>query len=99
MGKRVPQAVLAHLDPNKLALLDELSAMTRTPRAVLIREAIDDLLEKHRGVWKQNSQQPPTARAIHIARLAKTAKPKQSRPHKVRRFKQTKIRTKDGGNS
>ena len=87
MGKTVPQAVLAHLDPNKLALLDELSTMTQTPRAVLIREAIDDLLEKHRGVWKQNTQQPPTARAIHIARLAKIGKPKQSSSRKDRRFK------------
>ena len=83
----MPQAVLAHLDPNKLALLDELSAMTRTPRAVLIREAIDDLLEKHRGVWNNNSQQPPTARAIHIARLAKIGKPKQRSSRKVRRIK------------
>jgi predicted DNA-binding protein len=37
-----------YLDADSLALLDELSADTRIPKAVLVREAIEDLLIKHR---------------------------------------------------
>jgi hypothetical protein len=76
MGKSHRPAVLAHLDEEKLALLDELSAMTRIPRAVLIREAVDDLLEKHRAVWKQGAIKPVAAGDLHRARLEKPAKPK-----------------------
>src|ERR1043166_9574489 len=36
-----------YLEPDKAALLDELAAETRIPKAVLLREAIDDLLAKH----------------------------------------------------
>lgn len=36
-----------YLDREKAALLDELSAETRVPKQVLMREAIDDLLVKH----------------------------------------------------
>jgi predicted DNA-binding protein len=36
-----------YLEPEKAALLDELAAETRIPKAVLLREAIDDLLTKH----------------------------------------------------
>ncbi len=37
----------AYLDPEKLELLKALAAKTRIPRAVLMREAVDDLLLKH----------------------------------------------------
>jgi Ribbon-helix-helix domain len=37
-------------DPNDLA------TMTRIPRAVLLREAVDDLLEKHRVIWSRSRQ-------------------------------------------
>jgi predicted DNA-binding protein len=36
-----------YLEPEKAQLLDELSAETRIPKAVLLREAVDDLLMKH----------------------------------------------------
>ena len=36
-----------YLDHDKAKLLDELSAETRIPKAVLLREAVDDLLMKH----------------------------------------------------
>lgn len=36
-----------YLDHDKARLLDELSAETRIPKAVLLREAVDDLLVKH----------------------------------------------------
>ena len=76
MGKSIRPAVLAHLDQDKLERLDELSDLTRIPRAVLIREAIDDLLEKHRPVWNQRGPKPIPARDVHRARLAKAARPK-----------------------
>jgi predicted transcriptional regulator len=41
-------AQLMHLDPDKVELLKELAAETRIPKSALMREAIDDLLVKHR---------------------------------------------------
>ena len=35
-----------YLEPSKAELLDELAAETRIPKAVLLREAVDDLLVK-----------------------------------------------------
>ncbi len=37
-----------YLSPEQKRGLDKLSERTRIPRAVLVREAIDDLLKKHR---------------------------------------------------
>lgn len=37
-----------YLEPEKADLLAQLSAETRIPKAVLLREAVDDLLTKHR---------------------------------------------------
>ena len=39
---------VAYLDPDKLALLKQLADKTRIARAVLMREAVDDLLIKHK---------------------------------------------------
>jgi DNA-binding protein len=39
---------VAYLVPETLAALKELATSTRIPRAVLVREAIDDLLGKYR---------------------------------------------------
>ena len=36
-----------YLEPEKAQLLDELSAATRIPKAVLLRESVDDLLTKY----------------------------------------------------
>lgn len=36
-----------YLEPEKAVLLNELAAKTRIPKAVLLREAVDDLLAKH----------------------------------------------------
>jgi ribbon-helix-helix protein len=50
MGKRerdlLQQSI--YLEPEKAKLLDELSTESRIPKAVLLREAVDDLLVKHR---------------------------------------------------
>jgi hypothetical protein len=48
MAPRKRSVEVAYLDPEKLDLLKQLAAQTRIPRAVLIREAIDDLLVKYK---------------------------------------------------
>jgi hypothetical protein len=49
MGTKTKRAFeTVYLDHEKLALLKKLSEDTRIPRAVLTREAIDDLLIKYR---------------------------------------------------
>jgi predicted DNA-binding protein len=45
-----------YLEPDKAELLDGLSARTRIPKAVLLREAVDDLLRKHRKVSGKRSE-------------------------------------------
>lgn len=47
-GKRAKHAQPIYLEPEKAALLDELAAGSRIPKAVLLREAVDDLLVKYR---------------------------------------------------
>ncbi len=47
MGPTVRRPQPIYLDDDKRELLDELSAETRIPKAVLLREAVDDLLVKH----------------------------------------------------
>ena len=46
-----------YLEPGKAELLDELSGTTRIPKAVLLREAVDDLLVKH-GRLKAPKRKP-----------------------------------------
>jgi hypothetical protein len=48
MGKTKRAAETMYLDPEKLELLKRLSVDTRVPRAVLLREAVDDLLAKYK---------------------------------------------------
>lgn len=49
--------------------LNELATMTRIPRAVLLREAVDDLLEKHRVIWSRSRHHGVPSRGIHRATL------------------------------
>lgn len=55
MGPTVRRPQPIYLDDDKRKLLDELSAQTRIPKAVLMREAIDDLLIKY-GKFKPPSK-------------------------------------------
>jgi metal-responsive CopG/Arc/MetJ family transcriptional regulator len=48
MGKTTRPGILTNLDAEKLEELNELSAQSRVARSVLMREAVDDLLVKHR---------------------------------------------------
>jgi predicted DNA-binding protein len=41
-----------YLEPQKAELLDALATETRIPKAVLLREAVDDLLVKHKKLKK-----------------------------------------------
>lgn len=57
MGKTKRSVEVAYLDPEKLELLKQLATDTRIPRAVLMREAVDDLLAKH-GMLKPAKRKP-----------------------------------------
>jgi predicted DNA-binding protein len=46
--KRIKQLQSLYLEPAKSSLLDQLSDETRIPKAVLLREAVDDLLVKYK---------------------------------------------------
>jgi predicted transcriptional regulator len=53
MGTRTKRAFeTVYLDHDKLELLKQLAKDTRIPRAVLAREAIDDLLVKYKVMKK-----------------------------------------------
>ena len=47
MGNRLMHQQPLYLQPEKAEALAKLSAQTRIPKAVLLREAVDDLLVKH----------------------------------------------------
>ena len=47
MTPRKLQAQSIYLEPDRAELLDALAAETRIPKAVLLREAVDDLLTKY----------------------------------------------------
>jgi hypothetical protein len=48
MGRTKRSVEVAYLDPDKLELLKHLAEQTRIARAVLVREAVDDLLVKYK---------------------------------------------------
>jgi len=48
MVKRNKNLQSLYLELDRAALLDELAAETRIPKAVLLREAVDDLLIKYK---------------------------------------------------
>ena len=50
-----------YLEPDRAELLNRLAASTRIPKAVLLREAVDDLLVKHK-VLKPSDLKRPQAR-------------------------------------
>lgn len=56
MGKTKRDREMIYLDPDKLELLVELAEKTRIPRAELAREAIDDLLVKHKMLRKPRAR-------------------------------------------
>jgi len=55
--------------------VNELVTMTRIPRTVLLREAVDDLLEKHRVIWSHSRHHVASSREIHRPTI-RSGKPK-----------------------
>jgi hypothetical protein len=47
-----------YLEPDRAVLLDELAAETRIAKAVLLREAVDDLLLKHKKLKVSRRAKP-----------------------------------------
>jgi len=62
MGRTTRKVEVAYLDADKLELLKQLAGQTRIPRTVLVREAIDDLLVKHRLMKPPKAAPRPPAR-------------------------------------
>jgi len=58
VGKTTRTAQPLYLDPDKAQLLNELSAETRVPKAVYLREAVDDLLTKYRKLKPPRKSKP-----------------------------------------
>lgn len=58
MGKTKRAFETIYLDPEKLDLLKKLAKDTRIPRAVLAREAIEDLLIKYKVLKGQKGGKP-----------------------------------------
>jgi hypothetical protein len=48
MSPRKPHHQALYLEPERATLLNELSEETRVPKAILLREAADDLLIKNK---------------------------------------------------
>ena len=48
MSPRKKNLQSLYLEPDRAELLDSLAATSRIPKAVLLREAVDDLLIKHK---------------------------------------------------
>ena len=58
MGKTTKHQQLLLLDHDKAALLEELAAKTGTVKQVLLREAVEDLLVKHKMLKKPRAPKP-----------------------------------------
>lgn len=59
MAPRKLTAQPIYLEPEKAVLLNELAAKTRIPKAVLLREAVDDLLVKHGATRPTSTKKAP----------------------------------------
>ena len=62
MAKTTRAIESLYLDPEKLELLKRLAAETRIPRSVLLREAVDDLLVKHKMLRAPRNSKPKKRR-------------------------------------
>ncbi len=59
MGGKTTRAIESlYLDQDKLKLLKQLATDTRIPRAVLLREAVDDLLVKYKVIKSGKRNKP-----------------------------------------
>lgn len=51
VGKQI--RIVSYYTPEAVEKLDQVSAVTRITKAVLLREALDDLLKKHAAVLRK----------------------------------------------
>jgi hypothetical protein len=58
MGPQMKHQQPLYLEPEKAELLNQLAANTRIPKAVLLREAVDDLLAKYKDLLKPQKRKP-----------------------------------------
>ncbi len=62
MGRTLKHQQALYLEHDRAELLDQLAQQTRIPKAVLLREAVDDLLVKHKALKPSDLKRPPPAR-------------------------------------
>jgi predicted DNA-binding protein len=62
MGRTTKHQQALYLEHERAEQLDQLAQLTRIPKAVLLREAVDDLLVKHKVLKSTDGKrQPPRA--------------------------------------
>jgi predicted DNA-binding protein len=62
MGRTTKHQQALYLEHERAEQLDQLAQQTRIPKAVLLREAVDDLLVKHKVLKSADGKrQPPRA--------------------------------------
>jgi predicted DNA-binding protein len=62
MGRTTKHQQALYLEHERAEQLDQLAQLTRIPKAVLLREAVDDLLVKHKVLKSADAKrQPPRA--------------------------------------
>jgi predicted DNA-binding protein len=62
MGRTTKHQQALYLEHERAEQLDQLAQLTRIPKAVLLREAVDDLLVKHKVLKSGDAKrQPPRA--------------------------------------
>jgi hypothetical protein len=60
MGRTTKHQQALYLEHERAEQLDQLALATRIPKAVLLREAVDDLLVKHRVLRSGDLKRPST---------------------------------------
>ena len=59
MGRTTKHQQALYLEHERAEQLDQLAVQTRIPKAVLLREAVDDLLVKHKVLRTADLRRPP----------------------------------------
>jgi hypothetical protein len=68
MGKTKLTGKLMHLEPEKAKMLEKLAKQSGVQQSVLMRSAIDSLLEKHGFVWERAPADNNAPHRVHTLR-------------------------------
>jgi predicted DNA-binding protein len=60
VGRTTKHQQALYLEHDRAEQLDQLAVLTRIPKAVLLREAVDDLLVKHKVLKTSDLKRPAT---------------------------------------